>query len=301
MSAAGFPLDGRPYPAPGWRLGRRTLHAPARPLVMGILNLTPDSFHAASRQDGPEQAVATALQMIEAGADLLDLGAESTRPGAAPVSATAEQDRLLPVLEALRRESAIPLSIDTRRPATAAAALAAGADAINDITGGRDPRMLAELAESDGGVVLMHMQGEPQTMQHDPRYGDVVAEVRDWLEERVAAATMAGVAADRILIDPGIGFGKLLHHNLRLLAHLRTVAAGRPLLVGASRKSFIGNLTGAATAQRLGGSLAALAAAYAAGATVVRVHDVHDSVQYLEVLAAVADAREAAVEPPPEA
>jgi len=301
MTPTGFPVSDRPYPAAGWRLGRRTLHAPARPLVMGILNLTPDSFQAASRHPGPEAAVEAALGMIAHGADLLDLGAESTRPGASPVSAAAEQDRLLPVLEALRRETDMPLTVDTRRAETAEFALGTGADAINDVTGGRDPQMLATVAAAGCGLVLMHMRGEPRTMQHDVRYVDVVEDVGAWLDARAAAAVAAGVGEARLLVDPGIGFGKLVHHNLALLANLRRVARGRPLLVGASRKSFIGGLTGAATEERRAGSLAALAAAYAAGATVVRVHDVQESVQFLEVLAALADASEPDVEPTAEA
>jgi dihydropteroate synthase len=276
------------YPVAGWDLGRRVLHAAGRPLVMGVLNLTPDSFHAASRHVEPEQAVASGLQLLAEGADLLDLGAASSRPGSEPISAAQEQDRLLPVVTALRRETDAPLSIDTARAATARLALDAGADAINDITGARDPEMLPLISNRSCGVVLMHMRGEPRTMQDDPRYDDVVAEVAAWLLARARLAEAAGIDAARVLVDPGIGFGKLLEHNLALLAGLDRIAGPFGLLLGASRKSFIGNLTGAPPQDRLGGSLAALAVAHAAGAVVVRVHDVAASVQFLDVLAAIA-------------
>jgi dihydropteroate synthase len=276
---------------PSWDLGRTTLAGPGRPLVMGILNLTPDSFYPDSRQGNITAAVAAARAMLAAGADLIDLGAESTRPGAQPVPPDVEQARVVPVIEALRRETDAALTVDTYRPATARLALAAGADAINDITGGRQPDMLSLVAEADRGLVLMHMQGEPRTMQADPRYADVVAEVASWLADRAAQAEAAGIATARLLVDPGIGFGKTLAHNLSLLANLDQVSGGRRLLLGASRKSFIAQLTGAAVADRLGGSLAAAAAAHAARAAVVRVHDVAATVQFLEVLAAVDRAR----------
>jgi len=258
---------------------------------MGIVNLTPDSFYPRSRHPEPQAAVDSALGQLEAGADLLDLGAESTRPGADAVAAAEEQARLIPVLEALRRHTDAPLTVDTRRADTARLALAAGADAINDISAGQDPELLSLVADRGVGVVLMHMQGDPRTMQHAPRYGDPVADVGQWLQRRVVAAEAAGIAPARIMVDPGIGFGKLLEHNLALLAHLAEVGAGRPLLMGASRKSFIGAITGAPVDERLGGSLAALAVAHAAAATVVRVHDVAASVQFLEVLAAIDEAR----------
>jgi dihydropteroate synthase len=271
-----------------WRLGGRVLDYAGRPLVMGIINVTPDSFHAPSRADAA-RAAAMAAAMAAAGADLLDVGAESSRPGADPVDAAREQARLLPALQAIREVCDLPLTVDTHRADTARRALAAGADGINDITGGRhDPDLLPLAAESGCGLVLMHMQGTPGTMQDDPRYGDVVREVGDALAAFAAAAEAAGVARDRILVDPGIGFGKTLAHNLALLANLRAVARGRPVLVGASRKSFIEHLTGAPTPERLGGSLAAAAAAHAQGAAALRVHDVPETVQCLEVLAALA-------------
>jgi dihydropteroate synthase len=256
---------------------------------MGILNLTPDSFHASSRQAGPDQAARTAAAMQTAGADLLDLGAESTRPGAAPVTADEELERLLPALAAVRRETDLPVTVDTVRASTAQAALENGAGAVNDISAGADPDMFGLAAERGCGLILMHMQGTPRTMQQAPTYTDVVAEVAGYLAARCAAARQAGILPQRLCVDPGIGFGKTLDHNLSLLAHLDSVAAGRPLLLGASRKSFIGMLTGADTGDRLPGSLAALTAAFTAGAAVVRVHDVAASVQFLEVLKAVSE------------
>jgi len=290
--AAPAPGHGRyPYAPPPWSLGTRQLSARPRPLVMGIVNLTPDSFYPASRQLDPSLAVAAALAMEKAGADLLDLGAESSRPGAAGVTATEEQLRLLPVLRELRRHSEIPVTVDTTRSETAQLSLEAGADGINDITAGTgDPELLAVAAANDCSLILMHMQGSPRTMQDDPQYADVVTEIGDYLAQRVTAAEAAGVTPARIMVDPGIGFGKTLAHNLTLLARLDRIGRGRPVLVGASRKSFIGDLTGAAVADRLGGSLAALAAAYLAGVRVVRVHDVAESVQFLDTLAAIAAA-----------
>ncbi len=285
-------LSDRTPHTPAWDIGRRVLRPIRRPLVMGIVNLTPDSFYPASRLTSVETAVSAALTMLDAGADIVDLGAESTRPGSSPVPADEEQRRLLPVLTELRRQTDAPLSVDTNRAATAEAALDAGADVINDITAGRgDPDLLPLVARTGCGAVLMHMQGTPRTMQADPHYDDIVAEVGAYLAGRVGAATAAGIAPARLLVDPGLGFGKHLEHNLALLANLRRVAGGHGLLVGASRKSFIAHITGAAVADRLGGSLAALAAALAAGACVVRVHDVAPSVQFLETLAAIDAAR----------
>ena len=270
-----------------WDLGRVTLQAETRPLVMGILNLTPDSFWTGSRAPDPGAAAARARELAAAGADLLDLGAESTRPGAAPVDEAEEQARLLPALAAVRAAVDLPLTVDTRRASTARRALDAGADAVNDITAAADPEMLPLVAERGCGLVLMHMQGTPATMQQAPRYHDVVAEVTGWLTARCRLAEEAGVAKARLAVDPGIGFGKSLDHNLALLRDLERVAAGRPLLLGASRTRFIGDLTGADTPDRLPGSLAALAAARRGGAALVRVHDVAASVQFLDVLAAV--------------
>jgi dihydropteroate synthase len=258
---------------------------------MGIVNLTPDSFYPASRLPEPAAAVAAALQLATEGADLLDLGAASSRPGAAPVPPWEEQRRLLPVLEALKACCDLPLTVDTCCAETAERALDAGADAINDISAGTaDPGLLGLVAGRGCGLVLMHMQGSPGTMQEDPCYEDVVAEVKAYLAAQASAAEGVGVRPERIVVDPGIGFGKKLEHNLALLAALPELAGGRPLLLGASRKSFIGHLTGAPVEERLGGSLAALAAAHGAGVTLVRVHDVAASVQFLDTLAAIGNA-----------
>lgn len=254
---------------------------------MGILNLTPDSFHAPSRQQDVATAVDSALAMAAAGADLLDLGAESTRPGAAPVSAEQELERLLPILEAVRRELDLPITVDTVRAQSARAALDSGADGVNDISGGSDPDMFPLVAGTGCGMILMHMQGTPRTMQDAPRYHDVTAEVAGWLAGRCVLAQEAGIPSHRLAVDPGIGFGKTLEHNLELLGNLRTIAGDRPLLLGASRKSFIGQITGADTEERLPGSLAVLAAAFHQGAAMVRVHDVAASVQFLEVMKAM--------------
>jgi len=278
-----------PFVAPGWDLGRIVLEPAGRPLVMGIVNLTPDSFYADSRRRSTGAAVDHALDLVAQGADLLDLGAESTRPGAEPVTADQEQERLLPVVAALRQATDIPLTVDTIRAGTARAALAAGADAVNDISGGVfDPAMLPLVAERECGLILMHMQGTPRTMQDAPSYFDVTAEVKGWLAARCGLAVEAGIAESRLMIDPGIGFGKNLDHNLTLLGNLAQVAGGRPLLLGASRKRFIANVTGAAVDDRLPGSLAALTCAWQGGAAMVRVHDVAATVQYLDILKAVA-------------
>ena len=286
-----------PFRAPAWDLGRVRLKPAGRPLVMGIVNLTPDSLWVGSRAADPDAAVDLALRLAAEGADLLDLGAESSRPGAAPVGGPAEQARLLPVLRRLRSRTDLPLTVDTVRAATAAAALDAGADAVNDISAGtHDPDLLPLVARAGVGLVLMHRRGTPETMQVDPRYDDVVGEVADWLAARAAAAEAAGAATARIVVDPGLGFGKTPAHNLALLRRAATTAGGRPLLVGASRKSFIGAVAGDAPGgppgpgERLPGSLAALAAAWQAGASVVRVHDVAASRQFLDVLAAIAGA-----------
>ena len=285
----------RPYSAPAWDLGRLRVQPQGRPLVMGIVNLTPDSFYPGSRGQDPQAAVALALRLVAEGADLLDLGAESSRPGAAPVGSAQEQDRLLPVLAALRQETTLPISVDTVRADTARAALQAGADALNDISAGTlDPEMLPLAAARGCGLILMHMQGTPSTMQKAPHYSDVVVEVRETLSVRAAAAERAGVARACLMVDPGIGFGKTMTHNMLILNHLHQISGGLPLLVGVSRKRFIGEICGAIWGaevdDRLPGSLAALAAAFLSGATMVRVHDVAASVQYLEVLRAVAAA-----------
>ena len=269
----------------------------ARPKVMGIVNATPDSFSDGGRFLALDAALDHARRLIADGADILDLGAESTRPGADPVSAQIEIERVVPLVRALRAESEIPISVDTMKPEVARAAMAAGAAIWNDVTALRHaPDSLAAAAELGCQVVLMHMKGEPRTMQAEPHYDDVVAEVAGFLAERAEAAVTAGVARDRIWLDPGVGFGKhMIRHNLPLLAGLdRIVALGFPVLLGASRKAFIGALDGGANAdQRLGGSIAAALAGASAGVAAVRVHDVRETVQALNVQAAIAQARDA--------
>lgn len=245
-----------------------------RPRVMGIVNLTDNSFSGDGLHGVAEQAVAQGLQMIEAGADLLDLGAESSRPGAEPVSLQQELDRLLPVVAGLR-DCGVPLSIDTVKPEVMRAAIDAGADLINDIAALQVPGALAAVAAGRAAVCLMHMRGEPRTMQADPHYDDVVGEVLGFLMDRVAACEAAGISRQRIVIDPGFGFGKTLGHNLDLLRHLdRFVATGLPVLAGMSRKSMLGQMTGKPVGERVHAGVAAALLAVQRGATIVRVHDV---------------------------
>jgi dihydropteroate synthase len=254
--------------------GRRLMLG--RPLVMGVLNVTPDSFSDGGRFLEPDAAVKHVLDMVAEGADVVDIGAESSRPGAEPVPEEEELRRLIPVVQEVCRQVAVPVSVDTTKAAVARQALEAGAAIINDISALRaDPAMAAVVAAVGAGLVLMHRQGTPKTMQRAPRYGDVVAEVREFLRERVQAAAEAGIAADHILLDPGIGFGKNLSHNLTLLARLDELRPlGRPILVGVSRKSFIGEIIGRRTGDRLMGTAAAVAVAVLRGAGMVRVHDV---------------------------
>ena len=275
-----------------WQCGPHTLETGRRTLVMGILNVTPDSFSDGGRFLRPEDAAAQGLRMVDEGAALLDVGGESTRPGAAPVSEDEETARTLPVIERLRRATDVPLSIDTRKAAVARRALEAGADIINDISAGEgDPAMLELARATDAGLVLMHMQGEPASMQDDPRYGDAAAEVAAYLGGRLRAFTRAGVDARRIALDPGIGFGKRLEHNLELLARLPVLAAlGRPILVGLSRKSFLGTLTGRKVDDRLAAATGAHAYAITRGAHIIRVHDVKeacDAARVVDMLRAV--------------
>ena len=266
------------------RLGRFRL-ALERPLIMGIVNLTPDSFSG----DGVAgaAAIAHAQAQIEAGADILDLGAESSRPGAPPVPAGEELARLLPVLHALR-DAAVPLSVDTCKPEVMRAALDQGASMINDIAALQAPGALAAVAASDAAVCLMHMQNDPRTMQASPAYGDVVAEVADFLAARAAACAAAGIDAARIVVDPGFGFGKTLEHNLALLADFaRFNELGYPVLAGISRKSMLGALTGRPAPERGYASVAAALLAAQRGAAIIRVHDVAATRDALAVLAAV--------------
>jgi dihydropteroate synthase len=247
-----------------------------RPLVMGVLNVTPDSFSDGGRYLDPGAAVKHALEMVEEGADVIDIGAESSRPGAEPVPEAEELRRLIPVVQEVCRRVPVPVSVDTTKATVARAAIGAGAAAINDISAClADPAMPGVVAETGAGLVLMHMQGTPSTMQQAPRYGSVVDDVRDFLQARMQAVVQAGVAADHILLDPGIGFGKNLDHNLALLARLDALQPlGRPILVGVSRKAFIGEVLGRRTDDRLMGTAAAVAVAVLRGAGAVRVHDV---------------------------
>ena len=261
-----------------------------RPLVMGVVNVTPDSFSDGGRLQGVEGAVAHALALDRAGADILDIGGESTRPGAAPVSVESELGRVLPVLRNLRPLTRRRISIDTCKPEVARAAVEAGAEIWNDVTALGAPGAADLAARLGCQVLLMHMQGEPRTMQAAPRYDDVLAEVCVFLRERAEVALSAGVARDRIWLDPGIGFGKTLEHNLALMAGLPAlVALGFPVLLGASRKRFIAAIGpgGQGSGDRLGGSLAAALAGARAGVAAVRVHDVAETVQALEVQAAI--------------
>jgi dihydropteroate synthase len=256
---------------------------------MGVLNVTPDSFANGGRFLSPEQAVRHGLALLDAGADVVDVGGESTRPGAEPVAPEIEAERVVPVVaELARRRPASLLSVDTAKAEVAAAALEAGAALINDVTAGRDPEMLPTVARHSAGIVLMHMRGSPRTMQSDTSYVDVVAEVHEFLSSRAAEAVAAGIPRERILLDPGIGFGKDAACNLRLLAALPDLASlGHTIVVGASRKSFIGTLSGAGVGDRLAGSLAAVAGTVGLRGVLVRVHDVAATIQFLTVLSAL--------------
>jgi dihydropteroate synthase len=260
-----------------------------RPRVMGILNVTPDSFSDGGLFASVDTALRRARAMAAEGADLIDVGGESTRPASVPVSLQEELDRVIPVIEALARELAVPLSVDTSKPEVMHAAVAAGAGLINDVAALRRPGALAAAASLGVPVCLMHMQGEPGTMQRDPTYDDVVSEVAAFLAARVAACEAAGIERGRLLVDPGFGFGKTLAHNLALLRGLpRLAALGLPVLAGLSRKSMIGALLGdVPVEERLHGSVAAAVLAVERGAAIVRVHDVGPTVQALRILAAV--------------
>ena len=268
--------------------GRFVLNA-ERPLIMGIVNLSDDSFSGDGLHGNAEAAIAQALRLIEEGAHIIDLGAESSRPGAPPVPAQQEIDRLLPVIEALR-SIGTPLSIDTVKPEVMRITLAAGVDMINDINALRAPGALETVAASKAGVCLMHMQGAPGNMQDNPHYVDIVAEVAEFLGERVAAAEAAGITLNRIAVDPGFGFGKTLEHNIELLRRLtELVVPGLPLLVGMSRKSMLGLITGRAAPDRIFGGVAAHVLAVLHGARIVRVHDVAATRDALMVVQAVED------------
>lgn len=271
------------------RFGSRRELDLAEPLVMGVLNVTPDSFSDGGIYLSADAAHTRALEMIAEGAALIDIGGESSRPGAEPVSEAEELGRVIPVVERLRSESDIIISVDTTKSSVARTALESGADMINDISAGlNDEEMIPLVAARGAGYVLMHMKGTPQTMQARPEYTDVVGEVCDFLGQRLQVCREAGIAPDRLVVDPGIGFGKTLKHNLALLNHFeRFVELDCLLMIGASRKSFVSALSGGAAADRLGGSLASALEAVRRGAKIVRAHDVAQTVQALRVQQAI--------------
>jgi dihydropteroate synthase len=277
-----------------WHCRDRELSLGERTLVMGIVNVTPDSFSDGGMFHDAEAAVKHGLQLLEGGADVVDVGGESTRPGSDPVSGEEERARVLPVVEGLRREAPEALlSVDTRKAGVARDALAAGGDVVNDIGAGSDPDMFDVVASARAGMILMHMRGEPKTMQADPHYDDVVAEVRGFLAGRLEAAVAAGIGRDHLCIDPGIGFGKNLEHNLALLRAIGSFRElGVPVLAGVSRKRFVGELSGADDpANRSEGSVAAAVWCASQGVEMVRVHDVGATVRALRVVDAIARER----------
>ena len=271
-----------------WRAGPHGLDCRARTLVMGIVNVTPDSFSDGGRFFDPEMAVSRGIEMVRDGADIIDIGGESTRPGSDPVSIEDERDRVVPVIKRLAAEVQAPISVDTRKHQVAKAAVDAGASIVNDVTAGSDPEMFRLVREGGVGMVLMHMKGEPKTMQESPRYDDVVREVHDYLDARVRAAVEAGVDRDRLCVDPGLGFGKTTDHSLRLMKETDALLdLGRPVLVGPSRKSFIGDALGAEVGERLEGTAGAVAYMVARGAHIVRVHDVKEMARVVRVVDAI--------------
>ncbi len=275
-----------------WRCRDHAFPLGERTLVMGIVNVTPDSFSDGGLHAGADDAVAHGLRLAAEGADILDIGGESTRPGSDPVAADEELERVVPVVAGLREAApaGVALSVDTRRPQVARAAIDAGASIVNDVTAAADPAMFEVARVTGAGLVLMHMLGEPKTMQHDPTYDDVVAEVLDFLARRLGAAVAAGLERDRLCVDPGIGFGKNLVHNLALLHDIEALEQLRvPVLVGASRKRFIGQLTGVDDpAERVEGTAGAVAWCAAHGVDVVRVHDVLQMARVVRVVDAIA-------------
>jgi dihydropteroate synthase len=284
-----------------WQLTDRVLGLRERALVLGIVNVTPDSFSDGGRFQDPQAAIAHGLELVAEGADLLDIGGESSRPGAEPVSLDEELARVLPVVRGLVARTAVPLSIDTTKAEVARQALAAGAHIINDITAlGGDPEMAAVVRTARAGIILMHMQGTPRTMQQNPQYQDVTAEVAGFLESRLRTARDLGIAEAQVVLDPGIGFGKNARHNLELLARLAELTRlGRPLCLGASRKRFLGDHLGRPPGRRLAGSLAAVCFAVAADAAqVVRVHDVAETRDVVLLFQALRLASRGSADPP---
>ena len=278
-----------------WHCRDHIFDLQGRTRVMGILNLTPDSFSDGSRYIDPPAAIAHARRLVDEGADLIDVGAESTRPGATPVPATEQIRRLAPLLQALAAAPETIVSVDTSSAEVAAAALAAGARVVNDVTALGDPAMASVIADAGAGLVLMHMRGTAATMQRDPHYEDAASEIAAFLRERLARARAAGIAEACIALDPGIGFGKTARHNFELLARLEEITAiGRPVLVGVSRKSFLAAPEPLALDERLEAGLAAAAVAVFLGARIVRTHDVLATVRALRVADALRDARRGA-------
>jgi dihydropteroate synthase len=263
------------------------------PAVMGIVNVTPDSFSDGGQFLDAGRATEHGLELAAAGAAVLDVGGESTRPGSQPVPAGEQRRRVVPVIRRLVAETGVPVSVDTADADVAAAALEAGAAIVNDVTAGRDPRMFPIVRDAGAGMVLMHMLGEPKTMQQDPRYDDVVAEVRAFLNQRIEAATASGIERDRVVVDPGLGFGKTLDHNLTLMRHIDVLSElGRPVLTGPSRKSFVGLVTETDVEERLPGTAGAVAWLAANGSHVVRVHDVPEMVRVVRMIDAIRRAPE---------
>lgn len=280
-----------------WRCRDHAFVCGERTLIMGIVNVTPDSFSDGGRSYDPDDAVKHAVQMVGDGADILDVGGESTRPGADPVSSEDEIHRVIPVIERLAAEVPdIPVSIDTRKSNVARAAVGAGASIVNDISAGADPETFALVKESGAGLALMHMKGDPATMQVAPQYDDVVEEVRDFLAARIGAAVAAGVPRVHLCVDPGIGFGKSVAHNLALLHDVGSLRELRvPVLVGVSRKRFLGELTGVdEPAERLEGTAGAVAWCAGAGVDIVRVHDVKEMTRVVRVVDAIAQGSDSA-------
>jgi dihydropteroate synthase len=262
---------------------------PGPALVMGVVNVTPDSFSDGGQFAGPEEAANYAVKLVKEGAAIIDIGGESTRPRAVPVPEEEEMARVVPVIRLLADRIQVPISVDTMKPGVARAAVEAGASIVNDVAANRsDDELWRIVAETGAGYVCMHMQGTPQTMQNDPRYGDVVGEVGDFFTERVGRLTGSGVKSEQIILDPGIGFGKSVEHNLQLLGNLRRFTRfERPLLLGVSRKSFIGKLLGTELAARLPAALACAALAIESGVQIIRAHDVAETVQAARMVEAI--------------
>ncbi|MDP8255982.1 MAG: dihydropteroate synthase [Candidatus Alcyoniella australis] len=275
-----------------WKARGFDLDLEQRVAIMGVVNVTPDSFSDGGRYHDADRAVEHGIELVAHGAQIVDVGGESTRPGADPVSVEQQIERVVPVIRRLRGEIDALISVDTSRAAVAQAAIDAGAVIVNDISAlSADPQMADTVARNGAGLVLMHMRGEPRNMQHDPVYDDVVSEVIEYLEAAKARALAAGIQPTALAVDPGIGFGKTVGHNLSLLKHLARIArAGRPVLIGASRKAFIGVLSGAEVDQRLMGTAASVTAAILAGARVVRIHDVGELRQTVQLAEAIRNA-----------